>query len=106
MCFQNAFIEFRKFWFSRRKIKLFWDSLQTHTKSVYYGKCKQSNLNIVGKINQFPDQFTLLRHKLASSEDFNASLFTENIFSDICRFSGNIKIISRENLNLLDCSVE
>lgn len=86
------------------KIK-FWDSLQTHTKSVYYGKYKQNNLNIGGKINQFPDQFTVLRHKLASPEDFNTSLFIKN--SDICRFSGNIKITAREDPELvIFCSVK
>lgn len=68
---------------------------------MYYGKYKQNNLNIVGKTNQFPQQFTLVRHKLAFPEDFNISLFIENIFSDICKFSGNIKIISRENPELV-----
>lgn len=88
------------------KIK-FWVSLQTHTKSVYYGKYKQNNLNIVGKIHQFPDQFTVLRHKLASPEDFNTSLFTENIFSDIFRFSGSIKITAREDPKLVIlCSIK
>lgn len=69
---------------------------------MYDGKYKQNNLNIVGKINQFPDQFPLLKHKLPFPEDFNTCFL--RIFFVI---SADFQVIARKDPELVRiCSVK